>query len=197
MSVVCCYRKDGSLLKVYQSARKAALARGINSRSIDKVIRSTSSFGYGYIWKRYDDEDKVLLNIEPYFQPTTAIGKKAIIKLNSLGNIIEEYESIKDCSIKNNLSRYQIYDLIHDKKKDKDGYIYKYKGDSNLNKRRVNSTSIIQFDKKTNKYIKQYKSIKKASLETGISYQMILNVLTNKAKSTHGYIFKYKDHLSK
>jgi hypothetical protein len=55
--------------------------------------------------------------------------------------------------------------------------------------------AIIAYDKKLN-FIGDFPSLTKASNKLGIAVQLISEVLHGKKKSTHGYIFKFKDEVS-
>lgn len=55
-----------------------------------------------------------------------------------------------------------------------------------------NKREIIQFDLSM-KFINKYESIKEASVVTGIPYSTITGCLSNRTKTTHGYIWKYSD----
>lgn len=55
-------------------------------------------------------------------------------------------------------------------------------------------TPIVQY--KDNTIIKEYNSITEAVNELGIARQLISNVLRGKKKTTHGFIFKYREDVN-
>ena len=55
------------------------------------------------------------------------------------------------------------------------------------------STAVLQFDKQGN-FISEYKSMGKASFETGVPSSAICNVCKGIQRSAHNYIWLYKEH---
>lgn len=123
--VVACYTLDGELVKIYPSARKAALSRNLYPRTIDRCIRGDVKTVKNLQWKRYL-VNEVPTTIEPYKKQAILRKAKPIGKLDEFGNIIETYPSLKQAAKANNIDPHSLRDLLNGKYKyiGKTKYIY-------------------------------------------------------------------------
>ena len=104
---VVAYRLDGSLFRIYDSARSAAKSRHAYPRTIDKCIRGDTTTAYGYMWRRFEDNN-IPTTIEPYQKPTSTKGAIPIVEIDSNGDIIHQYSSIKKASESAILLRFSV-----------------------------------------------------------------------------------------
>ena len=143
-----------------------------------------------YLQKKYGYKiDKI-----PYFKSVEQWGAKAGTKGGK-----NAQKTLKESSLglysKDNQLRKQWSKLGNDAIKKKYGKEY-YSNIAKLsngaeNGKKYSSKPIIQYDKNNN-FIKEYKSIKDASRETGISWVAISNCLRKKTKTSGGYKWNYQ-----
>lgn len=113
-TAVVSYDKDGKLVKIYKSAKSAALINKLYPRSIDKCIRGDNLTIKGLRWKRFKI-DEIPLEIKPLEKIEKTYIKKPIAKLDELGKIIEVYPSIRNASKKNNIDAHTLRDILNKK----------------------------------------------------------------------------------
>ena len=112
-------------------------------------------------------------------------------------NLINVYPSINNASKINNLSHGNIAKCCKHKVKMVGGYIWRLEGDITpiiFEKGGDKFKPINQYDLDGD-FIREYKNIKEASIDLGISTQGIRNVCSGKYKSSGGYIWKYKSDI--
>ena len=112
--VVACYTLEGELVKVYPSARKAAINRSMHPRTIDRCIRGDVLTAKNLLWRRVE-KDHVPTTIEPYEKPVVTREAKPIGKIDELGNVIETYPSLKQAAKSNNMDPHSLRDLLNNK----------------------------------------------------------------------------------
>lgn len=99
------YSLEGEIKHVYNTIGEAAMAVGVSSTSISKVLRGERNTAGGYVWKKYSVDDTIPDRIEILFDlgMTNSGTAKRVAKINDEGNVVEEYESImaasKSCDI--------------------------------------------------------------------------------------------------
>lgn len=124
--------------------------------------------------------------------------KKKIRHYNSIGILVGEYESSQDASRRTGLSQSQISAYCIGKTMPRDKSLWFYLEDitdKSIVERisKISSTysrGAIEMYTKDGKYLCTYISIRKASEATGISESAITNVVTGRAKTSGGYIWK-------
>lgn len=200
-TVVACYSLDGELVKVYKTAKDAAISRHLFIRTIDRCVRGDISTVKGLQWKRYK-VDEVPSRIPPLKKETTTISIKPVAKIDDNEVIIEVYPSIRNAATKNNIGTYTLRDILN-KKYAYDGKAkYRYLSDNEITKYKFKNGH--QIDNKTkaviqysldDKYIKTYPSISEANiaLNKAKNNQGISKCLKGIYLTAFGYKWKYKD----
>ena len=202
-SVVACYSLDGKLLRTYKTAKAASRNRKVYIRTIDKCIRGDISTVKNLQWKRFPI-DNVPSWIPPLEINKETLSIRPVAKLNSNGEIIETYPSIKKAAISNNMDPHSLRDRLEKKYKfeGQEKYrlltieeIEKY-GYQKGNKIVIETKPIIQYTL-SGEYVKTYPSINKALIELGKSTrnQTIKKCLSGTYKTAFGYKWKYKTKL--
>lgn len=106
-------------------------------------------------------------------------------------NLINIYPSIRNAAKINGLHDSNISKCCKHKIVYVGGYVWRYLGDNEPPKYK-NRKEVLQYDQDMN-LIKEYISVRKASLETGINDASIGYVCKGKYKSAGGFLWKYKD----
>ena len=122
---VVAYRKDGSLFRIYDSARKAAKSRHAYSRSIDKCLKGERKTALNYMWRRYLVND-IPLSIEPYKKASNSKVAKPIAEVDEKGDIIKNYPSIRKVSKELHIDYHSIRDVLNGVYSKCNGRIFKY-----------------------------------------------------------------------
>lgn len=110
------------------------------------------------------------------------------------GVFVKRHISIKEAIYENKFKNENISMCCLHKRKQSNGYIWRYDGDDDIEykkKNNKNKTPIIQLDKNGN-FISEYESISEASKKIGISSSKICMCCKGKREYTKGYKFKYK-----
>ena len=123
-SVIVCYDFDGNLIKVYDTAKSAAIDLGLFDRSVDKAIRMSTTVG-GYQWRRYDSQNDIQTTINPYIKVTPNMESVKVAKIDDKGNIIDIYPSIKNAGKENNITPKQIRECLLGHQQRAGGYHWK------------------------------------------------------------------------
>lgn len=119
--------------------------------------------------------------------------KKSVIQYSLKGEFIARYNSIKDASEKTNISRGNISSVCTGARNTCGGFQFRYENNfRNISAtliRKPSMKSVIML-KKTGEKIKQYNSIKEASIMNKISASSISEVINKKRKTAGGYKWK-------
>ena len=200
-SVVACYSLDGKLVKVYESAKKAAKSRKLFPRTIDRCTRGDILTVKGLYWKRFKI-DEIPKTIEVTKKVPTSLSIKPVAKIDENGEIIEAYPSIRNASIKNNIDAHSLRDVLNKKYPYIGKAKFRYLLDNEIDKynfkkgRKIdnNIKPIIQLST-DDKYIKTYPSIVAAlkALNKPLKSQAISKCLKGEYLTAYGYKWKYKD----
>ena len=195
---VVAYHLDGSLFRIYESARSVAISRHAHPRTIDKCICGDTLTAFGYMWRRYK-VDEIPKRIEPLEKPTTTFEPVPIVEIDENGDVIRYFESIKKAGIELGIDSHSIRDNLRGRSKKTNGHMFRY-----LNKEELSNQNIRQIKRyiigaKTviqlaldGTYIKQYPSIRKAAESIGKKPQGIQQALNGKYKTAYGYRWRYK-----
>jgi len=119
---------------------------------------------------------------------------KPVILYDLKGNIIEEYKSIKEAGLKNNILPQTISKICNrDIKVYKDKYVFLYKSDefAEIIKKKK-EYSVIRIDHENKKT--EYESATKAAIENNCNLSKICQVCKGKNFQTGGFIWRYKNH---
>lgn len=131
---------------------------------------------------------------------------KEVYKYDKNGIFIKKYSSVKEAAKDNNIKECAISNALGDNNRyTGGGFIWRNslikitnKELDNINNRpNSRSLEVIQIDKKTNKEICIFKSIKEASDKLNCDSSAIVKVCLGKLKSCGGYIWKYVDETKK
>ena len=122
---VVAYNLDGTLFAIYDSAREASAKLGGYPRTVDKCIRGDTLTAFGYIWRRYEEND-IPKRIEPFTKPTINTKDIPIAEIDNDGKIIKIYPSIKQASKENKIDTHSIRDNLKGKSKQTRGKRFKY-----------------------------------------------------------------------
>lgn len=106
------YDLNGNFIAEYPSAAEASRQTDINSASIRATCKRRYKTGGGYQWK-YKGSDKEIENLKDYNPPNNT--PKFVIKLNEMGVVVGEWDSIRDASKEVNRSRPYISERCKDK----------------------------------------------------------------------------------
>ena len=195
---VVAYRLDGTLFRVYLSAKEAAKSRHAHPRSIDKCIRGDTLTAFNYMWRRFD-VDEIPSTIEPLSKVRVIPRVVPILEIDINGNVIKEYPSIKQAAKELKIDTHSIRDVLKGKFKQCNGHMFKYLNNDQLDQQNnnINKTYIVGRKKvvmlsKDGKYIKSFPSIKKAAEYLNKNPQGIQQVLNGTYKTAYGYRWRYK-----
>lgn len=113
-TVIACYTKKGKLVRVYGSAKKAALSRHLFPRTIDRCIRGDIKTVKGLRWKRFKIGE-VPNSVPPLESNSTTLSIKPVAKIDENGEILEAYPSIRNAAINNNIDTHTLRDRLNQK----------------------------------------------------------------------------------
>ena len=122
---VVAYRLDGTLYRIFNTAKEASIELGAYQRTIDKCIRGDNDTAFSYMWRRYE-EGSIPSNITPYQKQEIKSFNKPIALVDDNGDIIHYYLSIKKASLDNDVDPHSIRDVLKGKYKSAKGKKYRY-----------------------------------------------------------------------
>ena len=122
---VVAYRKDGTLFRIYDSAREACKSRHAYIRSIDKCLKGERKTALNYMWRRYPFDD-IPTHIEPYEKSSTSKVAIPIAEVDEKGDIIKIYPSIRKASKESHIDYHSIRDVLNGVYSKCNGRIFKY-----------------------------------------------------------------------
>ncbi len=125
---VVAYRLDGSIFRIYDSARIASKNRHAHPRTIDKCIRGDTLTAYGYMWRRYP-VNEIPKNIEPLKRKDADLSAIPIVEIDENGNVIRRFDSIKKAGKELGVDPRSIRDVLAKKRKQAKGHIFKKEND--------------------------------------------------------------------
>lgn len=94
------YDLDGNYIDEFVSCSHASIELDLDRKSIIRAAKTKYSQSGGYQWKFKND----LKEIKPY-KRAESVRKVKILKLDLKGNVLNEYSSVNEAAIKNNLHR--------------------------------------------------------------------------------------------
>ncbi len=117
---------------------------------------------------------------------------KAVKQYDLEGMFIDEYRSNKNAAMKTGCSRTNIYYICLGLLESTKGFVFKYSDEDLINRPAVKCPKKIDFFIEDGNIIDVYDSVKDASLDLGISYKSIYNILSGTTEKTRdGYRFRY------
>lgn len=203
--VVACYRLDGTLFRIYESASKASKARRCHPRTIDKCIRGDALTAFGHMWRRFPCGE-VPKTIESFENKRVVASKSPIALVGEYGEILKHYPSIKNASNELGIDPHSIRDVLSGKYKSSKGYVFRRLtaeeiaqfGYEKISEITHIKSRILQYDLNGN-YVNTYDSINDVCkyLERKHAQQAIKDVLMNRRKTAYGYVWRYEDNSKK
>ena len=199
------YDLNGNFIAEYISTGEAAEKTKTNQNEINRCCtraRNTYSANH-YIWKKKDDNTPISIWVELNQQK---FGKKQIIQYNLQGQKINEYFSIADAILSLGLkesAHASICDACNKKQITAYNFIWRYKDDKTplptqeeiqrsikSNKKRP----VLQFDLNGN-FIQEFPSVTAAGKALNVKSPggSIGEACRGKQKTSHGYIWKFKE----
>lgn len=126
--------------------------------------------------------------------------KKKLYQYDINGKLLNKFDSIKECSIKLNIPRRNIQNVLKVNNKTTHHFYFSYSNKFDYikitPKLPSNTKSVIQYNL-DNEIINTYISVKEASIKLNVAYtNMSRHLSQNKPKTIRGYVFKYKEPAS-
>ena len=111
-----------------QSLTEASLKTGISDSTIGMVCTNKRQSGGGYYWVYVkDDNVPQKIDIEINIKTINESKPKPVIQFDKDGNLIDEYQSIREASRQTNIVLSSIVENCKGKRKSAGGYIWEYK----------------------------------------------------------------------
>lgn len=122
---VVAYKKDGTLFRIYDSAREACKSRHAYIRSIDKCLKGERKSALNYMWRRYPFDD-IPTHIKPYEKSSTSKVAIPIAEVDEKGDINKVYPSIRKASKELHIDSHSIRDVLNGTYKKCNGHMFRY-----------------------------------------------------------------------
>lgn len=122
---------------------------------------------------------------------------KTVYQYDKQGNLVKKWLSVSDAARFLGATPSQILNVIKGRRKSCRGYYFSYKSFISADELKALTPAkrhreVLQYDILGN-LLNEFYSLNDASESTNIPPSNISNVCSNRQKTTHGYIFKYKD----
>ena len=202
------YDLDGNFITEYITSGEAAEKTNTSQEEINRCcLRSRNAYSAnGFIWKKKNDDTPIEIWVKAN---KTKFNKRPIIQYDLDGNIIQEFPSIQAAGAAFNKKSPQgtIGEVCHGHQILAYGFIWRFKDDNRplptqeeiqrslkSNKKRP----ILQYDLNNN-FIQEFPSIAAAgkALNVKSPSSSIGEACRGKQKTSHGYIWKFKDEVIK
>lgn len=122
------YTLSGDLVNIYDSLTEASFKTGISDSSIGMVCTNKRQSGGGYYWMYIEDENiPQKIDIKINIKTIKESEPKPVIQFDKDGNLISEYQSVREASRQTNIILSSIVETCKGKRKSAGGYIWKYK----------------------------------------------------------------------
>jgi len=122
------YTLSGDFVNVYDSLTEASLKTGISDSTIGMVCTNKRQSGGGYYWVYVkDDNVPQKIDIEINIKTINESKPKPVIQFDKDGNLINEYQSIREASRQTNIVLSSIVENCKGKRKSAGGYMWEYK----------------------------------------------------------------------
>lgn len=193
------YDMNGKVINTFESLTEAENKTGISNISITGVCKGRRKSTHGYVFKYLNTDVSKRKMSKGYNKPLIAHAetlRKKVIQYNLEGKVVNTFNSIREACDKTGINWSCIHGTLSGKRNHTYGYIFKFEG-SNPPKNKVMIKrpirEVIQYDLYGN-IINTFNTIAETSRKTGINTRCIQGTLRGKRKSTHGYVFKFKDN---
>lgn len=185
--------KLGNFITEYNTIKDASIRTGIHNSNITMCCQGDYNHAGGYIWiyKEEYDPTKTYTYKNPVY--------KEVVQIDTDGNIIATYESIKEASNTTGIKGCTISRCCAKDGSTAGGFIWKYIGqDYNLDQ--IKSTNyhksptrrpVLQYDLNGN-LIAEYQSVADAARSTNSSKTRILECCHGRQEKAKGFMWKWK-----
>lgn len=175
----------GQILKTFPSVSKAAKDANVDPHTLrDRINEKYKYVGKAkYRYLSFEECERFGYEIGGEISLT----KKAIIQCDLEGKYIKSFKSINEASRCIGKSPQSIRKCLNGDYRSAYGFIWKYKDQNNVIRKRV--CKIYQCDL-SGKTIQSFKSVKDASSSLNISVSSINNCIRGRQKTAGGFIFK-------
>lgn len=182
------YTLDGSFIREWTSATEASRETGINRENITACCNHEERRqAGGYIW--VIKEGYIAETCDAYYLNRYT---RTVVQYTLNGKLIKKYDSIDNASNETGIPYINIIQCCNHTQKTSGGYIWIYEDDKldlthhkNNLKRPVNKLSL------NGDFIKQYNSVKEASVDNNIPEPNIISCCAGRQKTSHGFIWEY------
>lgn len=123
---VVSYNLDGTIDRIFDSAKEASLLLNAHPRSIDKCIRENSLTLHGYMWRRFLISE-IPTTIDPYIKNKRKTTTRCVVKIDENDLVIETYPSINQAAKANGVDTHSLRDNLNNKNKQVKGMRFRYK----------------------------------------------------------------------
>lgn len=126
---ICQFDLNGIFIQEFDSPTIAAEYLNCDSHTITYACSGRTQSGAGFMWRYKEDWDGG--NIDSYIPNRPKPKTKRVAQIDSSGNIITTYDSIKDASVGTNMNVGKIKDILRNKYTgiNKYGFTFKYTGE--------------------------------------------------------------------
>lgn len=122
------YSLNGTKMAVFKCVADAAKAVGVHPTRINAMLKGTCLSAGGYLWLEGDGPDSI--DVSNKLVGVKARAKThciAVLQLNERGEVVAEYNSLKDAASANGLKPSQICDMLKGRRKHTNGFTWKYR----------------------------------------------------------------------
>jgi len=193
------YDIEGNFIKEWDSQIDITVYFDLNTK-ISRVVDSNKPYRNSFwstIYYMKHPISKIINDKDLYYNiiKKQHLSKVKIKQYTKDGTFIKEYNGIAETAKLLNLTKNSLKNCLVGRRKTYKGYIWKYSNDEFKKieyKKPITHnrcTPILQYDIDGN-FIREWKSIKQAKIETGLN---IGDYLLGRTKSCGGYIWKYKN----
>lgn len=189
---VVCLDLDGNYVKTYVSIN-ATEKDGFHPNVVMKCCKGEALTSMGFQFM-FEDEYN-LKGGHPYIKPKSH-STKAIYQCDDDGNIIKEFESVREASEETQTSRTAISGCLSGTYKRANGFIWVYKENYPIKDLSVyvqgkKGTKVLQLDKDSEEVIAEYPSMADAARAVGGDHRNIQKII-NESPNRTAYGFKWR-----
>lgn len=178
------YTLSGKRIATYPSITKAAEKNNVSIGNIGLCVQKKQKSVNGLVY-RYDED--------VYLGDWSGV-KKRIVQYTPEGKRVAGYKSITAAALRTNIVSSSIVRAAKFRSKLAGGFVWRYDGDSYSGEQAdmLKKRKVIQYSPEGKK-IKQFASVSEAAKQTSGSYEGIRLNAQGKAKSSGGFIWKWKE----
>lgn len=177
----------GNIVNVYESINEAArngFSEAMITQCCNKLRNSTKGYVFCYEDRVSEMTEEICASL---CTVNNSMSHRSILQFDMSGNLVKKYNYLADVE-QDGFRVSNVGDCCRGITKQYKGFLWEY-GEVMPSK---NNKPVLQYDKNMN-LIAEYSSIKEAAEKTNIKSVNISGNCNNHVKSTHGYIFKFKN----